>query len=427
MTGYRVGMRQVIVLTAAGLFLLSTLGTAIADPLTDAVKASDADAAARLLRKGADPNVRDRWGHETPLIDAISAGNAKLTTLLLTHGADSNYTNIDGKTPLMAAAGYGDIGLVRQLLKAGAKVDAVESHHLPPELARDVSGKTVLMWAAESRNPNVVALLLGKGADPNARDSNGDNVLVHAAASSGAVYLLLKHGAKLDKTRDSYAVLSSAARAHNSASVSMFLKAGADPNAADEVGFTPLMDAAMDDQTAIIVQLMDHGAHVDSRDHGGDTALTLAAYHGAVNAIDYLHDHGASLETRNDRGETPLITAAQEDQPAAITRLVKRGAKVDGIDNAGATALFHAALQSHPNSVRTLLDLGADANASTRFGMSVLAAAVESDGGVEMVNLLISHGANVDAADTDGVTPLMRARQRGKADVVKLLEAHGRK
>jgi len=69
----------------------------------------------------------------------------------------------------------------------------------------------------------------------------------------------------------------------------------------------------------------------------------------------------------------------------------------------------------------------ADANASTRFGMSVLAAAVESDGGVEMVNLLISHGANVDAADTDGVTPLMRARQRGKADVVKLLEAHGRK
>lgn len=427
-------MRLPSTILAALLFFAPTM--AIAAPATtsgnaliDAVEAHNVGSVHDLLAGGADPNVRDKWGHETPLIDAISNRDGAIATLLLQHHADPNYANIDGKTPLMAAAGVGDIELVRQLLHCGANVNAVENNRLPPELAHDPRGKTVLMWGTDSGNLDVVHLLLSAGAPVDARDAEGQSALIEACGirQKPMVNLLLQHGARFDRNRDSYPALSTAIRANDIPTSLKLLSLGLDPNTHDEVGFTPLMDAAIQNNDAVASALIHHGAHVDARDHGGDSALMLAAYHGAVGVIRLLHQHGAGVDARNDRGETALITAAQEDQPKSITCLVQLGAKVDGVDKAGATALFHAALQGHPHCVRTLLDLGADPNTSTTFGMSVLAAAAEGEGGGDIVQMLIDKGAKVDAPDHDGVNPLMRARNRGKADVVKLLETHGAK
>jgi uncharacterized protein len=127
------------------------------EALVKAVCASDARAAAAVLRQGADPNTRDGYGvpmvwyaaarpsggllkallkaggrpesagraGSLPLVWAASAGYRDIVQILLAHGADVNRTDGEGRSALMGAAHVGDPRIVRDLLRAGARVDRV--------------------------------------------------------------------------------------------------------------------------------------------------------------------------------------------------------------------------------------------------------------------------------------------------------------
>ncbi|MNG24390.1 Ankyrin repeats (3 copies) [compost metagenome] len=79
--------------------------------------------------------------------------------------------------------------------------------------------------------------------------------------------------------------------------------------------------------------------------------------------------------------------------------------------------------------MRTLIDAGVDVNHLNRLHWTALMEAIVlSDGGprhVEIVEMLVKAGADVNIADKDGVTPLAHARERGYTAMVKILEAAG--
>jgi ankyrin repeat protein len=114
----------------------------------------------------------------------------------------------------------------------------------------------------------------------------------------------------------------------------------------------------------------------------------------------------------------PLFRAIRDGDVPGCAALLRNGVDHDARDETGATALMHAAAVAPGAIVRQLLDAGADPNLADRAGATALMWATHD---AERVRLLLAAGANVNAMRSDGVTPLITAAIRGRADVMRLL------
>jgi ankyrin repeat protein len=147
-----------------------------------------------------------------------------------------------------------------------------------------------------------------------------------------------------------------------------------------------------------------------------DTAKLLIARGADVNAQDDIRDSAFLLA--GARGHTEIVRAA-----------LAAGADLKSTNRYGGTALIPACHYGHVDTVRVLLTSAIDVNHINNLGWSaLLEAVILGDGGVrhtEIVKLLITHGAHVNLADRQGVTPLAHAEQRGQRAVSALLRAAG--
>jgi ankyrin repeat protein len=213
---------------------------AIATELTDAVKAHDIARVVLLLKSGADPNKRSPYNG--PLHDAARLGAAEITTILIRAGANIELPGFGGIHPLHSAAMAGKSEVVSILLKSGAKVDSVDNTGRTPLLAF-VSGDVHDM-------PTLVALLEG-GANPNLLDGPiAFHPLDYAAMNDSAdvAEILIAFGASID-AKDNFfgeTPLQLAMYAGQEVPVvqmevaQLLINRGADVNAKDRNGFTPL-------------------------------------------------------------------------------------------------------------------------------------------------------------------------------------------
>lgn len=138
-----------------------------------------------LLKSGADPN----YGNQRALQRVCSFPNANQDSvhLLLEHGADVNGRHGSGQTPLMTAAWYGSVNIVKLLLERGADINAQSS---------DIMRPTALAATFVSRQKlAMVRLLLENGADVNEFSSRALN-FASGRGDDAMVQLLLKYGAK---------------------------------------------------------------------------------------------------------------------------------------------------------------------------------------------------------------------------------------
>lgn len=181
-----------------------------------------------------------------------------------------------------------------------------------------------------------------------------------------------------------------------------FLKDGVNITARDEKGRTALMAACRTGQIDVVKLLLASGAEVNAKDNEGDTALK-----DAVMAV--VKDHNEEEGWRWGHLE-------------AVKVLLASGADVNA-QKKGWTPLLCAASHGTNDILRMLLSKGADLDARTDTGMSALARAIY-DGRSETFKILLEAGADISARDNDGYTPLMRAAI-GNADIVRILLEQG--
>lgn len=219
--------------------------------------------------------------------------------------------------PLSKAVSKGDTATVRALLARGADVQA-----------RDATGRTALMYAAENGDPTTVQALLINGADVNARDWRGWTALIYAAENGDitTVQTLLAHKAHVNaKSEDSgwTALMSAAARGRLSV-VQALLGNGAEANARDKDEQTALIMAVQQGYTAIVQALLEGGADVSVKNKDGKTALAIAEAEGFSKIAQLLKqaDHrGQTADKAPVTAGTPPTTpppAARAAQPATL-------------------------------------------------------------------------------------------------------------
>ena len=198
----------------------------------------------------------------------------------------------DGNTPLHLAAQHGHIDVIRQLLQAGAGIEAANGNSLTPLGIATVHGRAPAMKMLIENGANVKTEICGYGS------------LICAAVWHGrkdAVQVLID--AKADPNEGQPMIQAIDRRDYGSCEV--LLKAGADPNQAASNGFTPLHYAAYHGADGLMKTLIEKDAKIDAQDNDGRTPLHIAIQQGHAKQVQALIEKGARIDIEDNRGMTP--------------------------------------------------------------------------------------------------------------------------
>jgi ankyrin repeat protein len=232
------------------------------------------------------------------------------------------------------------------------------------------------------------------------------------------------------------------------------IRAGADVNAANRYGVTPLSLAAGNGNAGLLDALVKAGANPQSADaalRDGRTLLMLAARTGSADAVKLLLAHGGAVNATESRtGTTALMWAASENRADAVHALVAAGGDVNArskvtayphtppgvigdaleegysyvgqtvLPRGGWTALMYAARQGALDAAKALAENGADVNLQDPDGTPAITLAI-INGHYDVAGFLASRGADVNLADRTGATPLYSA-----VDMHTLVTSFGR-
>ncbi len=380
--------------------------------------------------------------------DLLADGVARLVAC----GADVNATNRQGRTPLHKFAehlegwdlGGGSNRPFQFLLTCRPNVNAQDHEGLTP---LHVVAAADTFYKAEA-----IGALLDAGASPNLRDNQG-RTPVHILLSgrwpwSGA-----------------------------SAGITRLAKAGADLSAKDRQGRTPLHYLAALGHSNPLFFIRDVGdvfasakVDVEPRDAAGDTPLHVAARAGTKDVFDWLVRQGASLDATNHAGETPrllaarstdlfarfrqdpetdIIRAAREGRLESVAALLKADPSllnstnlfeqtplraavlarhtnvIEFLDRQGVRwDAVSAVLAGRPEKVKAVLAQNPAAAAETFNGKSLLHL-VAARGLTEIAATVMAAGANLQATDPWGLSPLGEALRNGQNQAADFLRRQG--
>jgi len=314
----------------------------------------------------------------------------------------------NGLNPLLRAVNKEDAAEVRKLLnEAGANVDV-----------RDKFGYTSLHKACIRGNKELASILLDKGADINAVCHEGDSMpgstpLFLATMFSPFIDLveaLLSRGAKMDAlTSDGGTILHAAVSGGKMNAVKLFVEQKQmDIHAQRKDGSTILIDAVQHSgDKALIEYLLSKGADINAVDQRGANVMHKALRGGKVDLFDFLLLKGAKLKVPNS--PPPLHFAAMGGHKGSVEWLIAKKVDVNEKAKDGSTALMRACKDSGNVDILQLLQSkGADLNAVDERGFTALHYAVEYDL-YDSVEFLLGNGAKANIAATDGSTPLFLA------------------
>ena len=254
----------------------------------------------------------------------------------------------DVTAQFIAAAGQGDINTVRRMLASR------------PNLVNAGTGSRrivnrPLYAAAKGLHPDIVALLLDRGASADAAvqgatalHATGENLTFDDTEASAKrvkiINLLLDRGANVN-ARSKAQTTPLFENAGDPKAVELLLAHGADVNVRDDRGRTPILRAATAWDSHAVQLLLDHGADIRARDREGNTALLMASMSGNLPVLELLLSRGAPAKVASDAGATPLhMFAAHAGVPGldgldALALLCSLGLRPDVRDHEGKTPL----------------------------------------------------------------------------------------
>ncbi|MGK0296493.1 MAG: ankyrin repeat protein [Gammaproteobacteria bacterium] len=400
-------------------------------PLHLACINQNASVVSKLLRAGADPNVK-KWTGETPLMTCSNTGTIEGLSGLLANGADVNVReNTNNQTALMwaAAEGHGDV--VKALIARGADLNARSSTVMEPEpyvvntestmgqnfpkstRFRKYTGNfTALLFAAQSGDVESAMHILDAGADINdASDEDGSALLIATASGHEDMALFL-------------------------------LEQGADPNIVNAWGLAPLHYtvhkgilnmsnwlSTKTDELGWIHEPMHRLMKALLSKGGSPDAPVLYTLPYLDDPFLRVHDNQSQIDIV---GSTPLLLAAASGDTESLRIMVKAGADINAKTMGGGTLFMLAAgggaerrgrdEQQAIEAAKYVLSLGGiDINAQLTDNRTVngpgkgkadgrsIMHFITTLGWKDMVNFLAEKGADLNAQDRYGMTPLMIA------------------
>ena len=446
-------------------------------PLCIAAMNGRSDAAAELVKQNANPNARNECGwsavhyaaaanasvmvshigqgnnvnlnlktdkENTALLIAVTHGAKDAAKALVDAGADANVKGPEAWSALHFAVNQDDYELIEILNDARADVNAMCS-----------GDKTSLMLAVMKNSVKSVQVLLDSHANPSLRDIHGW-AAPHMAAVSGELEsveilkLLLDNGACMDGfTNKGNTALTLAVLKNHFKNAEALLHGKANPCACGDHLWTPLHIAAEKNYTELMELLCRFGANVNDTNQQGYTPLVISVAKGSQEAVGILlkNDanpnmqselngwsalhftaqednhavcemlcHNADLNVRTHEGNTPLLIAAMKQSKRVVSTLLRRKANPNACDAHGWTALHCAAQVNASEIIPLLYAYSAKFEAKTEMENTPLAIAVIHNAALaaeELINL----GADVNATNCDGWTPLCCAIHNGSFDV----------
>ena len=309
-----------------------------------AALANDGETVRRLLELGAIANPRAKGdGSE------FSGEGQRLAGLL---GKDASGWKNYAETPLLVAAEFKSHVVASILIAKGAKVNASNSY----------TYFTPLHWAAIRNMVEIAKLLIDKGANVNAQSKNNKTPFNYA--NSKMQSLLRRHGGRAGagppptKTKtekflreegqwkwggqldvnarvspEGYSAHNNLSHLHVAAwkndmvAARWLIAKGAEVNAENNNGWTPLGYAAEENAAAVAKLLIDNGAEVNAKTEYGTTPLHVAAYHNAAEVAKLLIANGAEVNAKDEDGETPLDWAIEKEHSAMQSLLRRNGGR----------------------------------------------------------------------------------------------------
>lgn len=375
-----------------------------------------------MLDRGADPNscwvsrsgrstqtgtIRRTSSSPTPMCvleHAAHSQSPSLMQLLMERGA--NVKGGAGASALAAAAGAGALGVVKQLVEAGAPLNDV-----PPsssDLGNDIPA---LGAAVNGLHDEVVAYL---EEQPGAREFTAPGVL--SGAASAASRVVSGHGGL---TASEQAFMT-AARRGDVAGLKAALSGGVLADRLDDYGQTALMRAAAWGRTEAVVALIQSGADVNLM-NDAKTALHFAAARGHVGPIQALARAKADVNARYGPAEdSPLFAAVKGGHPAATRALLDLGAD-SSVADISLTVLEYAIWQANTPVVAELLRDGrtpVNMRHPSAQGSPLHGAlwCKTQDHNISLIRTLIAAGADLTAVDQNGDTPLKAVERKRAAE-----------
>jgi uncharacterized protein len=470
-----------------------------------AVYRGDLQMADVLIAAGADIRMANREG-ATPLYLASLHGSAPMIEKLLKAGADANDRGPQGETPLMLVARTGNLDAIRMLLDYRADVNANDK----------LRGTTALMWATDQLHPEAVKLLIERGASVsaatdidtrNSRNNLANTVTQRLNSSFGVLGQKLPQkgpgssgrppASDPSATPKGEAAPKTSAPTHEPIVASaggavVPAKTATQPDGEDETipffrrpakkdggGLTPLSYAARENCMECAKILLEAGADVNQRTFYGWTPLLVATQNRHYKLGEFFLEHGANPNTPNKGGWTPLYLATDNrnieggDYPVRtpdmdhldfIKLLIAKGANVNarvcGVESKpdkcagdstetrtnftmqwlfedGATPFLRAAQSGDVELMKLLLDHGADPKIFTAHNVTPLAVAAgigwvegvtyewSPQENLEAVKICLQLGIDPNVADDEGRTALHGAAHKGRLGVIQLLADHG--
>jgi len=313
---------------------------------------------------------------------AVTKGNLEAVDLLIASGANKNAVDDLGRTPFLLAIKEKNFKMAERLLK---------HHKVNPHITPFNDPDLPMILAAGTNQIDFVKLLLSDGFDINAKHQlyNGSNLL-HCLPL------------RPDVTTET---------------IKQLISLGADVNAVDNDGCTPLYNAIVGGRLDVAEVFINSNANIEATAKGNYKALDLAIQKGNLQALKFLLDHGVNVNEKDYSGACALyraVTSVNQNAAEMVQMLLNKGANVNCLENIpdlkdvpGMTLLHVAVERKVSNSVlNTLINSGKipldakdhSGNTATHFAAMY--------GCVDALKCLKQAGANLNIRNSAGQTPL---------------------
>ena len=308
---------------------------------------------------------------------------------------------INDAKDLLNAVKANDISRIKVLVALGA-----------PTEWQNRQGETSLICCAENGFAEAATLLLQNFANPNRTNDNGENGFRIACLHGHFDVATVFHRFGTDIDGVALDGLTMCHVAYNQGSEEMLqfcLDEGCDVNKPNGDGFSLQYLVLRDRKDELAEKLQSqYKGNFSTKDSDGNTLAYSVLQDRDIERLNYLVQKGIDLESENNTGSTVFMEAVRNNDIEMCNILLSLGSNINTTNGSGYTPLMEAYQNGSKQMVQYLLDKGCDTNVQARNNeqrTALIMAVAKND--LEMCDMLLDHGANLEIGDRDGKTPIL--------------------